>query len=168
MAEVYTSPFCIMPGRYKDRQDDGGWIMFTPVVPWTHEVHAEAVKKMKRGGYKMISIEKSVEYCQDVCKLRDATLFTFTKHGGYPRIEEDNIGWILDTEAVKITCAALGWEIPGDWQEMRYELGQRRNVRPAMSIVDFIKGCNKENDVENQQYLSGEQMNGQDGEICHM
>ncbi|KAL7490177.1 hypothetical protein ACHAW6_015912 [Cyclotella cf. meneghiniana] len=170
MAEVYTAPFCFMPGRFKDRGDEGGWLFFTPRVPWTHDVHIHAVNEMKRSGFKLISIEKSVESCQDMLRLREGNVYTFTKHGGYPRIE-DNVGPALDEEAVRITCAAMGWKVPKDWQDRRLELCHQHCINRVLNIEEFSDECNKDKDPETQHLIGDNvdiKMNGNGGEIFHM
>jgi delta-aminolevulinic acid dehydratase/porphobilinogen synthase len=82
-------------------KDKGGWIMFTPLVPWTHEVHQNAVSDMKKSGYTDITIEQSAEEVQDICKLCDINVHKFTRHGRYPQ-KDNGIGSLLDDPAVKI------------------------------------------------------------------
>jgi hypothetical protein len=160
MAEVYTAPFAFMHGRFKSYDDDGGWMIFTPMVPWTHQVHGLAMKELKRRGYTNMTILKSAEQCQDQLKHSDETISTFTTHGGYPRTED--IGVELDERAVRKTCATMGWNVPKDWEERRFEYTNHRDIH-AIGVVDFIAGCNKENDADSQQIFGDNQMNCREG-----
>ena len=166
MAEVYTAPFVFMPGRYKRPDDSGGWIMFTPIVPWIHEVHFLAANEMKRTGIKNISIEKSVENCQEILKHRDDTIAIFTTHGGYPRVED--IGPGLDEKAVRLSCKIMNWNVPKDWQERRTELCNRRNIQPPIGVLDFVAGCHKNIDTDLSRVVVHNEGNDHDGEPVHI
>lgn len=166
MAEVYTAPFAFMHGRFKRPDDEGGWMLFTPIVPWTHEVHHIAVEEMKRSIKISCSVEKSVENVQEILKHVEDTICIFPTHRGYPRIND--IGPNLDERAVRFTCASMQWNVPKDWQERRTELTEQRGIPNIINVVDFIAGCNKENsDTESQQMIDN-QMDVRDGETVHL
>lgn len=150
MTEVYTAPFVYLHAQFKRSNDEGGWIIFTPMTPWPHELHYLALNQLKRLGIKICSVEKSVEACQEMLKHDDDTISIFTTHGGYPRIED--IGLSLDERAVRITCAAAGWKYPEDFQEKRIEIvKQRYRGVEYITVGDFLAGYNKENGVDSKQ-----------------
>ncbi|KAL7511791.1 hypothetical protein ACHAXN_008804 [Cyclotella atomus] len=162
MKETYTAPFVFLHGKNKRPDDKGGWLIFTPLLPWTHEVHHVAVDELKRIGMKNVSVEKSVEGCQHTLKHRDDTVSIFTTHGGYPLLED--IGPDLDERAVRITCDTLGWKVPIDWKEKRKEFSR---MSSAISAVDFIALCNKEKCAGNKNADEDNQTNDNGGETAN-
>jgi hypothetical protein len=163
MKEIYTAPFVFLHGKYKRSDDNGGWLVFTPLLPWTHDIHYMAVDELRRIGIKMGSVEKSVEGCQHILKHSDDTVSIFTTHGGYPLLEE--IGPDLDERAVRITCDTLGWKVPIDWKEKRKEYSR---MASAISVVDFIALCDKENGDEPKNIVDDNQINDHDGETVNI
>lgn len=163
-AEVYTAPFVFLSGRYRRPSDEGGWILFTPMVPWTHEVHLRAHEKLKDLGVRNMTIENSVEKAQASLKHTDDTVCIFTKHGGYPMV--DDIGISLDERAVVETCDALGWKIPKGWKERRLEISKEFSTSP-IGFVDFVAECNKENNTATKT-VGDDQMNDRAGETVNI
>lgn len=161
-SEVYTAPYMFLSGRYGRQPHDGGWVVFTPMVPWLHDAHTHACERLKDAGVDNVTVESSVEKVQAFLRHSDDTVCTFTTHGGYPRA--DDLGLSLDESAVSKTCAAMGWKVPPkNWKEKRLQLSKKYNVTCAISFEDFITGCKKENDDDSRK-ADDNQMNGQSAE----
>ena len=128
--------------KNKQKPQNGGHLLMSCKVSWLREVikdedegseemlvdclsKASRVMKEKYGdGTSQQCIVPTVLYSEgfeDEDGLIDEDeLVTFTSDATYP--DEDDISQALEQTAVEVTCQALGWEIPTDWQRERERL----------------------------------------------
>lgn len=155
--DFFTAPFCFMP-----ESEYGGFIVMTCQVPWLHghghipgtsqkqddwrEQHFQRAREMMREySPDIISpfVEKGPERMQYFLMLDEEDIFTFTKDGCYPG--KDDISQALEDKAVKVTCEAMGWEIPTNWRQERERERAVWRVEDAFDLAEH--DANKVNEM---------------------
>mmetsp|Transcript_13580 Transcript_13580/g.29531 ORF Transcript_13580/g.29531 Transcript_13580/m.29531 type:complete len:376 (+) Transcript_13580:221-1348(+) len=148
--DFYTAPWCFMPDG-----DCGGFVVFTAQVPWLHghghvlgthrdtqnsrEQHFQRASRRMRDcavchPEDIPCVEMGPEKMQLLMELDDDDIFTFTKDGCYPG--KDDISQALEDIAVKVTCEAMGWEMPPDWRQERERQSRMRCVEEVFDLVE--------------------------------
>ena len=101
---------------------------------------ASRVMKEKYGdGTSQHCIVPTVLYSEDFEDedglIDEGELVTFTSDATYP--DEDDISQALEQTAVEVTCQALGWEIPTDWQRERERLTHTSGEYAAFDLAQY-------------------------------
>lgn len=124
--DYYAAPWAFLP----DRSRDVGHVVFTCRVPWLHG-------RPPRGGHLRRAREVMVRECadatmvprvgtaeavQDWLRLDECDVHAFTADGCYPSARD--VSRRLEDDAVRVTCGAMGWEVPDDWREERRREGE--------------------------------------------
>jgi len=172
--DYYTAPWSFMP------QADNGFIIFTCNVPWYHNDTSKRciMKKVpleNRKNYfeKALQIMKknwrhdkerhgdipfldTPEDMQEILRLCDSNLITFTEDGCYP--DKNDISRELEETAIIETCAAMGWQIPLEWREERKQWTKARckhqNIQPMIFDLAAYDAAKKK--AESKSHLDDE------------
>lgn len=78
-------------------------------------------------------VEMGPERMQKFMCLEEHEIYTFTKDGNYP--DKEDVGRDLEDMAVKVTCKALGWEIPSNWREERERQSKMRCIEEVFDLT---------------------------------
>lgn len=136
----FTAPCCFLP-----KHRDGGFIIFTPGVPWLHgnpfenlreRAHHRAHEWMRDRGRAEAPHLGTLEVFQRTLKLEEGDVYTFTEDGAYPATADVNCA--LEDRAVAVTCAAMGWPAPADWRGARARLAETHGL-PLLDLADWEK-----------------------------
>jgi len=145
MKDVFTMPFAFLPTK-----KEGGYLLFTLKVPWINEAHKVVARQMRDDGCEVVPIcNNTTEECQQILKLDEEDVFTFTKDGSYPDANDDLTK--LEDRAVTVICGVMGWKLPKakTWHKIRDEISEERCLgHPVRTLSEFCDGRRKMNKVE--------------------
>jgi len=132
--EYYVAPYCFMCTKNNPKSDKAGFLVFSSMAPFVQKrEHDEAFSLIKRQGYHKTPFIGTIEKFQELLKLKEKDIYTFTSDGCVPTAED--VSQELEDVAIRVVCDLMRWRYPYSWRDKREDVASY--FGPVLDLAEY-------------------------------
>ena len=132
--DYYVAPYCFMCTKNNPKSDKAGFLVFSSMAPFVQKrEHDEAFSLIKRQGLHKTLFLGTIENFQELLKLKEKDIYTFTSDGCVPTA--DDVSQELEDVAIRVVCDLMRWRYPYSWRDKREEVASY--FGPVLDLAEY-------------------------------